>query len=353
MEKTASRKITIAEMAPHVHSFLPNENKVEKLSKWLIDWLVLSLECGKISPYDLLPSKGDLACHIGVSQGTMQNVFRIVEDAGYLESKQRIGTYVKDRQVVESLEKLTSKREITIEIIKRFILDNGYSVGERLVSIRKIATYTGIPFATVRLAVNCLVEQNILSKEGKNYIIKDLSYNVEGIVLKTLVEKVADGIKSYIQTSLKSGDKLPSNEKLSKRFKVSIKTIHDAVKLLAKEGIVYTRRGRYGTIVTLDSENKNFSQMYSYEKIENKIRLYIIQNCKVGDKLPSIRYFAQLYSTSEKTVKKALDNLASEDFLTFARGRWGGTFVLDIPQNSGEAYKWLAISSDYVENMNN
>ena len=76
MKKSSQNQITVADLAPHVHSFLSNENKVDKLTSWLESWIVLSLECGKIKPYDFLPSKADLACHIGVSQGTMQNVYR-------------------------------------------------------------------------------------------------------------------------------------------------------------------------------------------------------------------------------------------------------------------------------------
>ena len=76
------RQITVSEMAPHVHSFLPGENKVNKISAWLINWITNSLKNGSIKPYDMLPSKGNLAFHIGVSQGTIQNVFRYVEDFG-------------------------------------------------------------------------------------------------------------------------------------------------------------------------------------------------------------------------------------------------------------------------------
>ena len=59
-KKLTQNQITVADLAPHIHSFLPNENKVEKLTKWLINWIDLSLECGKIKPYDFLPSKMDL-----------------------------------------------------------------------------------------------------------------------------------------------------------------------------------------------------------------------------------------------------------------------------------------------------
>ncbi len=44
----------------------------------------------------LLPKKSDLAYYLGVSVGTVQNAIRFVEDAGYLESKQRIGTILRD-----------------------------------------------------------------------------------------------------------------------------------------------------------------------------------------------------------------------------------------------------------------
>ena len=51
-----------------------------------------------------------------------------------------------------------------------------------------------------------------------------------------------------------------------------------------------------------------------------------------------------------KTIKKALNNLADDGYLTFVRGRYGGTFVTDIPEDSTEAYKWLAINTDYISN---
>ncbi len=76
----------------------------------------------------------------------------------------------------------------------------------------------------------------------------------------------------------------------------------------------------------------------------------MIEKCQPGDKLPPIKELANIYAISEKTIKKALDNLSEEGYIAFARGRYGGTFVLDIPQSSNEAYKWLAISTDYFNN---
>ena len=96
-QNDSPRRITIAEMAPHVHSFKMGENKVTKISDWLRNWINSALKTGKIKPLDFLPPKGALAFHIGVSLGTIQNVYRIIEDEGLIESKQKIGTYIKEK----------------------------------------------------------------------------------------------------------------------------------------------------------------------------------------------------------------------------------------------------------------
>ena len=347
--KQNQHRITVAEMAPHIHSFLPAENKVDKLVAWLKNWIDLSLECGKIKPYDFLPLKGDLACHIGVSIGTVQAVFRRVEDEGYIESKQRIGSYISDRKKENSLQKLTSKRDLAVEVIKKYILEEGYKIGDKLISSRKFAEITGFSNTIVNNAFKTLTNEGVLDKKDRFFVIQNLSFDVEKIQQKTLVEKIADKIRVYVEKNLKSGDKLPSNEELVKMLKVSAKTIHDSIKLLSKEGLLYTRRGKYGTIV-LGSDNEEVAEVYEYEKFEQKIKNYMMSDFQVGDKLPPIRELAKVYQTSEKTIKKALDNLAEEGYLTFSRGRYGGTFILDLPQESGEAYKWLAISTDYMSN---
>lgn len=352
MSKQNYHRISVAEMAPHVHTFAAGENKVEKLVKWLSNWIELSMECGKIKPYDLLPSKADLACHIGVSQGTIQTVYRLLEDSGCVESKQRIGTYITDCKNQSPADKLTSKRELTIEIIKRYIKDNDYQIGDKLISARQLAKIMGIANTTIRMALTNLVNIGILLKSNNNYVVAKTDFIISAVEAKTLVEKVAESLKEYILQNFKDGERIPSNSELVKKFKVSIKTIHDAIKILSKDGFLYARRGQYGTIVQKNSD-KDYDNAYNYEKIEQKIRQYMYKNCQVGDKLPTIKNFAKQYSTSEKTVKKALDDLAEDGYVAFTRGRYGGTFVLDMPEESGMAYKWLAISNDYVSEIEN
>ncbi len=340
-----SRRITVAEMAPHVHSFLPNENKVNKISKWLINWIKKSLKEGNIKPYDYLPSKGDLAFHTGVSLGTMQNVFRIVEDSGLIESRQKVGSYIKNPDD-KSLEKLTSKRDVASENIKKYILENNIKEGDSLISVRKLSKVLAIPFATTRIAINALMSENILEKQGNTFIVKTTEFDINTKEQETLVEKIAEHINKLIKTKLKHGEKLPSNSTLADMYNVSIKTIHDAIKILSVAGIVKTKRGYYGTVVSSqDDEN----DLYFYEQVEHYIKKYIAENCKIGDKLPSIKNFAEVFSVSAKTIKNALDNLAADGYINFVRGRYGGTFVLELPTSYEQGYTWLALSPDFEQ----
>jgi len=69
-------------------------------------------------------------------------------------------------------------------------------------------------------------------------------------------------------------------------------------------------------------------------------------------RLPSIKELATLYNVSTKTIKKALDFLQDDGYITFMRGHNGGTFVMDIPQKGNDAYKWLAINPQFMNKQN-
>ena len=341
-------RITVEDMAPHVHDFKPGENKVDKITLWLTNWIINSLECRKIQPGDFLPPKSDLAYHMCVSLGTMQSVYRNMEDRGFVKSKQRIGTYIAKPGLSNSSEKLTSKSSCIVDMIKKFILEEGYITEDVLPSTREFAELFNISASTVRTAITKLMYDGIISKKGQRYILVNPEINIEETKHETLVEKTAAQIQDYIKRELSSGDKIPSNTELSKMFKVSVKTINDAVKILVKNGIVYSKRGKYGTIVA-DSENiSGKDREYCYEIVYKKIKKHIVDNCKIGDKLSPIKDMAIQYETSEKTIKTALDMLMADGIVAFMRGRYGGTFITDVPDADNESYKWLAINSDYV-----
>jgi len=349
-----------------------SESKAITIGNWIMNWIDEDLKSGKVQINNLLPTKAEFAYMFGVSIGTIQNALRYIEDLGYVESKQCIGTLIKDRNKNDcSLRKLTSKREIAICCIKKFIKDNRYKVGQQMPSSRNIADKIGYSVNTTRLALEFLSTVNIIEHKFKNasesgWVMKSVDFEIEDSNTdenETLVKKIENDLKNYITKNLKTGDKVPAHAQLSEKLKVSIKTIHDALKALIEEGILLARRGRYGTTVIKMPSDNTFNvkketsifapaqetAFYYYEKTQNYIKRMIAENYEIGMRLPSIMELSKEMDLSPNTVRKAFQNLAKEGYLTFSRGRYGGTFVIDIPETDAQSFKWLAVNPKYAE----
>ena len=351
-------------------------SKANAVANWIMAWIDEGLASKKIKIGMLLPTKQELAYFLGVSIGTIQNALRYVEDMNYVESKQRIGTIIKDKNSqVKNIRKLTSKRENAISEIKNYIIKNKIKVGSILPSSRALAALIHSTLNTTRLALEYLVATGIIENSTnkpteKGWKIKSLDFSdktISKLEQETLVSKIEKDIKLYIDENLKPGDKIPSHNEMADMFKVSMKTVHDALKNLVTDGILITRRGRYGTVVAkLPKEINKFSKVeqsifapaqetafYYYEKTQNIIKNMIAQNYEIGSKLPSIMALSKAMDLSPNTIRKAFHNLAKEGYLIFSRGRYGGTFVVDIPSVGEETFKWLAVNPEYAETFNN
>lgn len=374
LDKSELRKLSVKDISvalPDLKNIF--ESKAIVIANWLIDWIESDFKAGKINETDLLPQKADLAYHLGVSIGTMQNAFRHIEDKGYVESKQCIGTMIRDwKKPSLNVRKLTSKRDICTDLIKKYILEKKIKVGQKLPSSRILASLITASPNTTRLALENLCSFGILERKFSaaneaSWFVRTTDFSMPKTNLTTLdnvtlVEKIEKDLEDYISKKLNIGDRLPAHEKLSEELKVSIKTIHDALKSLVKKKILLTRRGRYGTTVIKMPGESSLSgkretsifasaqdtAFYNYEKTQNHIKSLIAQNYEIGSKLPSIMELSKELDLSPNTIRKALNNLANEGYLRFARGRWGGTFVIDIPETSSQSFKWLAVNPKYV-----
>ena len=137
--------------------------------------------------------------------------------------------------------------------------------------------------------------------------------------------------------------------------------------MLIDDGILLARRGRYGTTVIKMPDEMAIEQpreisifapaketaFYYYEKTQHNIKKMIAENYSVGMKLPSIIELSKQMDLSPNTIRKAFHNLAKEGYLVFSRGRYGGTFVIDIPETEEQAFKWLAVNPQYAEAYKN
>lgn len=359
-QKSNLKQIKISD----INSELPDlKNITEPKATVIAKWLINSIDNNENFKSNLLlPSKPDLAYLLGVSIGTIQNALRYVEDMGYVESKQCIGTLIRDRNNSNcTMRKLTSKREIAINSIKKYIKSKNLKEGSILPSSRILSDIIGCSPNTTRLALEYLGTTGIISVCDSNWIVQSLNFNTDETSSETLVKKVENDLKKYITNNLKKGSKMPAHAELSKELSVSIKTVHDALKTLIEEKILLARRGRYGTTVikmpydNTVQESKETSifapapeaAFYYYEKTQNHIKKMIAENYQIGSKLPSILELSKQLDLSPNTIRKAFQNLAKEGYLAFSRGRYGGTFVIDIPDEQG--FKWLAVNPKYAE----
>ncbi len=377
-----NRRIDISEMPKQIPDFKGSyESKDILIEKWLTDWIESSLASKKIVPNNLLPQKNILSNYLGVSVGTVQNAIRYVEDKGYLVSKQRIGTMIADKNGDDSsVRKLTSKREKIVVKIKQLILEKNIKINQTVPSSRKISEILGASANTTRLAYEYLcgtgvLESRLTRGNDANWILKQIPVLTEEEMAldnklnsDTLVNKVAEDLKNYISENLKVSDRLPAHYELAEILNVSVKTVHDAMKQLISDGILLARRGRYGTVI-IKMPNANTLQplketsifakaedaaFYSYQKVENYIRDMIRDNYDIGEKLPSMEELSTQLDVSTNTIRKALQNISRLGIVQFGRGRYGGTFVTDIPEGTEkQAFKWLSVNLSYVKVYSN
>jgi DNA-binding GntR family transcriptional regulator len=376
VSKSTLVRIEVSQLPKEIPDFhAPGATKDSLIAEWLKAWISDALAEGKLTENHLLPRKGDIAQYLGVSVGTVQNAIRFVEDEGYVESKQRIGTLIRNvANAGHRMRKQTSKRDQAVQAIKQLIIDKAYQPGDSLPSAREIAKMIGSAPNTTRLALEFLSTQDILESRGTRgnkanwglKLIPDVEKDAAicAIESETLIDQLERDLKKLIADRFEVNDKLPSHLELADLFKVSIKTVHDAMKRLSDQGIVRSKRGRYGTYIVRKPDTSKFfspadnniflpaqdASFYNYEKVEQHLKLLISQNYQVGDKLPSMGKLSEQLDVSSNTIRKALQNLSKESVVTFARGRYGGTFVTQLPEvEDPKSFTWVSINPETIK----
>ena len=351
--------------------------KEEIILNWLKNWIKESLKSGEIQENNLLPVKADLAYYFGVGEGTIRNAVRKLEDEGVVVSKQRIGTLITSEKLSE-MQKLTSKRDKVVAQIKKYIIDNGIGIGGELPVIKELGSIFDVKRNTMRSALDFLAFEGVIKAKTNNtdnkiWVVvkavnkKDIDETINDTYAETLAQKISSKIEDYITENLKVGARIDAISVWAKKFNVSEKTAYDAMQILYDKGVIKARRGRYGTIIVKMPNESAFqpakessifmsaeqAAVYSYKRIENVIRNKIKTEYTIGQKMPSMQDLSKELDVSTNTIRKAMLTLASEGYVRLMRGRFGGIYVLDIPEEETQSFKWLAVNPQYVKAYRN
>lgn len=378
ISKATLTRIEVSTLPREIPDFqAPGATKDTLIADWLKNWITAALQAKTITEHHLLPKKGEIAIYLGVSVGTVQNAIRYIEDDGFVESKQRIGTLIRDSEASgHRMRKQTSKRDQAVIAIKQYILAKEFQPGQTLPSAREIAKTIQSAPNTTRLALEFLSSTGTLKSLGNrgnkaNWSLREIpeveAGTVNAIESETLIDQLERDLKKLIANQFDLGAKLPSHLELSDQFKVSIKTVHDAMKRLADQNIIHSKRGRYGTYVMRKPDASKLMPIdtsifvpaeevsfYNYEKVEQHLKTLIRQSYKVGDKLPAMGLLSKELDVSSNTIRKALQNLAKDKMVSFSRGRYGGTYVTRVPEakettEPGKNFTWVSINPETVK----
>ena len=178
-KKNELSRIKISEITGQLPD-LRNVNKAKVISEWLMDWL----DSVDLTNH-LLPTKAEFAYTLGVSLGTIQNVFKILEDKDYIFLKQRIGAIIKNKNTSIALKKQTSKSDITFQQVKNYIYTE-LNIGDILPASRTLAKELNVSLHTVRLAVNKLINDGILEDTEKGITLLNKNFTNKKICSRCL-----------------------------------------------------------------------------------------------------------------------------------------------------------------------
>lgn len=359
---------------------LKNLTKDRIILKWLISWVEDGLKNNIFNIGDLIPPKKEFAKYHNVSTGTVQNAIRYAEDLGYFKSRQCIGTMIADKNEPDLDEKAVSKKDAAVVQIKKYMIENKLQKGDILPAARTLANEIDTSQNTVRLALEVLIKEKIIATNcpNTNKPSKILNIDYKDIVIEktslsregTLSKKLYTKIKQYIVENYNINDKIMPNEDFAKLFNVSVRTINDAMKKLNKEKIILSLRGRYGTRYINEPDkllkqkeggekskfmsppksavsNIKNSYLYSWQRVLDQIKKYMITHHEAGDKLPSMKDLAVTLNVSSNTVRRAVNELVEQGILFCQRGKHGGIYIVEIPAKE-DAFTWLALNPKFL-----
>jgi DNA-binding GntR family transcriptional regulator len=349
-------RLKLSHMPTAPKQFDKSQSKDTQIAQWLMNWIQKGLANERLSSRYMLPLKHELARYLGVSVGTVQNAIRQVEDDGWVESKQRVGTLLRDAKSAGNthrVRKQTSKREQAMLAVKHFIATQAMEPGTMMPASRELATLLNATPNTIRLAMEALEGEGILESQGNrgkrsNWKVKcapEADTEAVQIASITLIDQMERDLKRLISDDFEVNHRLPSHHELALQFNVSIKTIHDAMQRLVEQGIVHAKRGRYGTYVTRlplhvarDMEaierlfrpaSEHQSLFYAYEQAFEALNSYIVQtHLKSGDKLPTVQELCTVFQQPAGAVRRAIQMLQEAKRLELKRGRYGGAFLI-------------------------
>ena len=153
-----------------------------------------------------------------------------------------------------------------------------------------------------------------------------MAINFQPLVAESLAKQIAENIRSSIlDGSLKVDDQLPTEEVLAAKFNVSRPTIREALKRLAAQNLIRSRRGPTGgTFVNRPSQEELRSSLAGAAMLMvsmGKFSLSEIAEARRELELPCCRLATKKCVATVRTSNRANYHIACRELLASALAR--------------------------------
>jgi len=223
-----------------------------------------------------------------------------------------------------------------ISWIEGALKNNKIQHNDLIPSKSDLAYMLGVSKGTVQNAIRSVEDRGYLVSKQKKGTFINVNGKNEVMKLTSKRDNAIDIIKKYLkENNFKEGEQIPSTRKFAEITKIPLNTVRSALQGLLAENIIAKSGKQEYILAKTDYElsNDNFETLVN--KIKREIELYINNNCKISDRLPTNAEFSKMFNVGIKTIHDAVKILVNEGVLVTLRGKYG-TIVSKMPSSSGQ-----------------
>ena len=219
------------------------------------------------------------------------------------------------------------------------LLNKKGDFGDLIPSKKDFARYLKVSTGTIQNAIRYLEDEGyFISKQCIGTMIKNPDIKNDELKMFSKKDKALIEIKRYlINHKYDENEIIPSISELAGEIKTSTNTLRLAINELVQRGILKREKHKKENVYILNSK------IYSDEKeksllqevksktlskiLKDKIKKYIQENFKTGDKIPSNEFFAKMFNVSIRTINSSMKELNKDKFILSRRGSYGSIFL--------------------------
>jgi GntR family transcriptional repressor for pyruvate dehydrogenase complex len=170
-------------------------------------------------------------------------------------------------------------------------------------------------------------------------IMDTINFNVS----KTnLYEQVADSLEKAIISSSTNAEKLPSEDELSRQFKVSRTVTREALKVLKERGLITSRNGE-GSFITKPKSDAIYNVINRFVKMES-VSDNELYNMRLILECAGVRLAALNITPDEiEHLEKVAEKLCEKGITTEKRLLYDSDYHISIAKASGNHLLWMFV----------